>query len=197
MGSLVKNVVLDRVSDERDVDVREAMVTLLQRLGVGPRPGPEPVSSDPPKQPEPQPVKPARSHQPEPVRPQVAPFVSTPAPLTPVDEWQTLVLVKSEVPTTAMTGPNGPYLLMELQRRANGLRIATYMCRLSIGAAIFLGLMAFGQASSAAPDEAILVLFTMMGFGVVGLLNRKSSDSGQQLPNDVDLVRLKQAMPLI
>jgi hypothetical protein len=198
MGSLVKKVVLDRVSDERDVDVREAMVTLLQRLGAGPQPGPEPVSSDPPKQPEPQPVKPARPHRPEPVRPQVVPFVSTPAPLTPVDEWQTLVLVKSGVPTTAMTGPNGPYLLMELQRRANGLRIATYMCRLSIAAAIFLGLFAFGEISNApGSDLPFLILFPMIGFGVAGLLNRKSSDSAQNLPNDVDLARLKQAIPLI
>ena len=84
MGPLVKNAVLDRVSDERDVDVREAMVTLLQRLGVGPQPGAEPVASEKSvrlKQPEPQPVKPAPAHQPEPIRPPVAPFVSSPAPL--------------------------------------------------------------------------------------------------------------------
>jgi hypothetical protein len=198
MGPLVKNAVLDRVSDERDVDVREAMVTLLQRLGVGPQP--EPVSSEKSvrlKQPEPQPVKPAPTHQPEPIRPQVAPFVSTPAPLTPVDEWQTRVLVKSGVPTTALTGPNGPYVLMELQRRANGLRIATYMSRLSISAAIFLGLVAIGEATSSSPDEAILILLIVIGFGVVGLLNRKPSGPEQHLPSDPDLARLKETIPLI
>ena len=194
MGPLVKNAVLDRVSDERDVDVREAMVTLLQRLGVG-----DPVPSEKSvrlKQPEPQPVKPVPTHQPEPVR-QPAPFVSTPAPFTPLDEWQTRILVKSGVPTTAVTGPNGSYVLMELQRRANGLRIATYMCRLSTVAAIVFGLMAIGQATSGAPDEAILLLLIMIGFGAVGLLNRTHVPLEQRLPNDPDLARLNETTPLI
>ena len=199
MGPLVKNAILDRVSDERDVDVREAMVTLLQRLGVAPQPAAEPAASEKSvrlKQPEPQPVKPAPIRHAEPVRPQVSSFVSTP-PLTPVDDWQTKVLVKSGVPTTSLTGPNGPYVLMELQRRANGLRIATYMSRLSIGVAIFFGLVAIGQAQSGAPDEAILILMVMIGFGAVGLLNRRQVDLDPHVPSDPDLARLKETVPLI
>jgi len=194
MGPIAKKAVLDRVSDERDVDVREAMASLLQRLGVAPEPIPEPAKFEP-KKPEPEPLRPAPPPQPDWTRPQPAPF-TPPPPLPALDEWQTRVLVKSGVATPALTGPNGPYLLMELQRRANGLRTATYMYRLYIAAVILFGLGAIGQASEGDPDAAALMLFIMIGFGVAGLLNRKKLAAGTP-PGDPDMMRLQQAVPLL
>jgi hypothetical protein len=191
MTPLVKKAVLDRVSIERDVDVREAMVNLMARLGLArpddlelePKPKPPPP---PPPQPQPGAWTPP---QPSPIAP--------PMPLPSLDEWQTRVLVKSGVATAALTTPNGPYLLMELQRRANGLRIATYMHRAYIACVILLGLGAIGQIQNGNTDAAALYLLVEIGFGVAGLVNRKTLAAGPSVPGDPDMKRLREAIPLI
>ena len=188
MTPLAKKAVLDRVSTERDVDVREGMVTLMQRLGIARaedlEPLPEPDIPKPKPKPAPQPVP-----QPVPIAPSM--------PLPTLDDWQTKVLVKSGVTTAALTGPNAAYLIMELQRRANGLRAATYMHRAFIAGVILFGLGAIGQAGTLDTDAAGSYLLVQIGFGVVGLLNRKAVASGHSLPGDTDMKRLQEAVPLI
>ena len=190
MTPLVKNAILDRVSTERDVDVREGMVNLMQRLGIARAEDLEPL-------PEPQP-------RPKPAPPRPVPAPPQPVPITPMmplpalDDWQTKVLVKSGVATASLTAPNAAYLLMELQRRANGLRIATYMHRAFIAGVILFGLGAIGQAGSQDADGAAGYLLVQIGFGVATLLNRKTVASGpSSIPGDPDMKRLQEAVPLI
>ena len=191
MMPLVKKAVLDRVSIDRDVDVREAMIRLMQQLGLA-RPDPQPeafVEPEPRRTPRPAPPPP----QPQPPPPQPA------LPMPTLDDWQTKVLIKSGVSTPALTAPNAPYLLMELQRRANGLRTATYMHRAYIAAVIIFGLGAIGQGQEG-PDEAMgaaLMLLIIVGFGVAGLANRTKAPIGPSTPGDPDMKRLEHAVPLI
>jgi hypothetical protein len=198
MVPLVKKAVLDRVSIDRDVDVREAMVRLMQQLGLAqpdpyiPPPEPRPV----PPTPEPlraEPLRPAPSPpvQPLPLAPQL--------PLNALDDWQTKVLVKSGVATSALTGPNAPYVLMELERRANGLRAATYMHRSFIAGVILFGLGAIGQLQESVDDArgAAFMLLVFVGFGVKGLLNRRTIPAGPSAIADPDMKRLQEAVPLV
>ncbi|HXJ03016.1 MAG TPA: caspase family protein [Micropepsaceae bacterium] len=187
MVALVKKAVLDRVSIDRDVDVREAMVRLMQQLGLA-RPDPEP---QPFVQPEPKPA-PRPTPAPPPPQPQSI-------PLPALDDWQTKVLVKSGVATAALTAPNGPYLLMELQRRANALRSATYMHRTYIAGAIFFALIAIGQLQEGTDQArgAAFSLLVMVGFGIAGLLNRKTVPAGPSASGDTDMKRLEQAVPMV
>ena len=186
MGALAKKAVADRLSGERDVDVREAMLNLLQKLG----PQPDPPPPDP--EPGPDPRKDKRK-RPEPEPPPPPP----PPPPPALDDWQIKVVVKSSLATAALTGPNGPSLLMELQRRANGLRRATYMHRSYIAGAIFVGLGAIGQAADGQVDVAAVWLLVMIGFGIAGLFNRKTVAAGPNAPGDADMQRLQQAVPLL
>jgi hypothetical protein len=212
MGPLAKKAVLDRISDERDVDVREAMTNLLQRLGApagddntGDRfadvvslerpPAPEPKRARRKPAPEPEFESEPESEplRPRPVPPQPAP--APPMPLPKLDDWQTKVLVKSGVVTPALTGPNGVALLLELQRRAEGLRRSSHMHIGYIIGVIVVGLAAIGQAADANSDAAALSLFVMIGFGIAGLLNRKRLPAGASA--DADIQRIVQAVPLI
>lgn len=193
MGALVKKAVLDRVSDERDVDVREAMSNLLLRLGAGPAAEADPVAPEPPIV-EPKLRERVRPKPPPPPPPQPQPI---PIPLPTLDDWQTRVLVKSGVATSALTGPTGPYLLMELQRRANGLRVATYMHRAYIAGVILFGLGAIGSVSDGNADAAAVSLLVIIGFGIAGLLNRKQVATGPSAPGDPDMKRLQEAVPMI
>ena len=101
--------------------------------------------------------------------------------------------------TSALTAPNGSYLLMELQRRATGMRIATFMHRAYIAAVILVGLGAIGQAQEGADKAggAAITLLIVIGFGVAGLLNRTKLPPGPSLPGDPDMKRLQEAVPLI
>ncbi len=196
MGPLAKKAVTDRISEERDVDVREAMVNLLQRLGAEPVPEPNP---DEPELVKPEPPRPA-PFRPEPVppRPQPKPQPISPMQLPNVDEWQTRVLVKSGVATPALLGSNGPYLLMELERRANGLRTATYMHRAYIAGIIFFGLAAIGQLSEGGEvDGPFIIAFVLIGFGIAGLLNRKTLAVSADLTGDPEAMRMQEAVPLM
>jgi Caspase domain len=186
MVPLVKKAVLDRVSIDRDVDVREAMVRLMQQLGLAP---PDPYVPEP--EPRPAPPRPAPPVQPVPIAPQL--------PLNALDDWQTKVLVKSGVATSALIGPNAPYLLMELERRANGLRAATYMHRSFVAGVILLGLGAIGQLQEALDDArgAAFMLLVIVGFGVAGLLNRRTISAGPSAIADPDMKRLQEAVPLV
>ena len=209
MTPLVKKAVLDRVSIDRDVDVREAMVRLMQQLGlaqpdrVAPEPEPEP---QPEPRPAPRRTAPApRPSAPPPVQPVSAPPPVQPASFAPalppnaLDDWQTKVLVKSGVATSALTGPNAAYLLMELERRAAGLRAATYMHRTYIALVILFGLGAIGQLQESLDEArgAAFMLLIFIGFGVAGLLNRRKVPAGPSAPGDPDMKRLEEAVPLI
>jgi hypothetical protein len=203
MTLLVKKAVLDRVSTERDVDVRDSMVSLMQRLGM---PSGDDLAPAPePKIPQPELRQPAPS-RPVPPPPQAPAWTPPPqpAPIAPsmpmpaLDDWQAKVLVKSGVATAALTAPTGAYLLMELQRRANGLRIATYMNRGFIAGVILFGLGAIGQAGNQDTDAAAGYLLVQIGFGVAALLNRKTVTSGPSpVLGDADMKRLQEAVPLI
>jgi hypothetical protein len=184
MAPLVKKALVDRVSIDRDVDVREAMLTLLDL--VGPR-RPSVVDPDPPRPPPPPPPPPPPSP--------AVDFGTLQMPA--LDEWQTRVLVKSGVATAALKGPDALNLLLELQRRANGLRIATFMHRTYIAGVIIFGLGAIGQAQEGADkaDGAALMLLVLIGFGITGLLNRKKLPAAAQ--GNPDMKRLQEAIPLI
>jgi len=198
MVPLVKKAVLDRVSIDRDVDVREEMVRLMQRLGLAqpdpyvpePEPRPAPPRSEPLR---PEPLRPA---PPPPVQP--APF-APPLPLNALDDWQTKVLVKSGVATSALTGPNAPYVLMELERRANGLRAATYMHRSYIAGVILFGLGGIGQLQESLDDAraAAFMLVVIIGFGIAGLVNRRKVPAAPSGLIDPDLKRLQEAVPMV
>jgi hypothetical protein len=200
MVPLVKKAVLDRVSIDRDVDVREEMVRLMQRLGLAqpdpyvPEPEPRPA---PPRPAPPPPVQPA-PFAPPPVQP--VPFAPS-LSLSRLDSWQTKVLVKSGVATSALTGPNAPYLLMEMERRANGLRAATYMHHSYIVGVFLFGLGAIGQLQDKANMDdvrgAAVMLLVFIGFGIVGLFNRRTIPAGPPELSDPDLKRLQEAVPLI
>jgi hypothetical protein len=198
MTPLVKKAVLDRVSIDRDVDVREAMVRLMQQLGLA---QPDRVAPEPEAQPEPRPAPRRTAQAPRPSEPPPAQPVSMAPALPPnaLDDWQTKVLVKSGVSTSALTGPNAPYLLMELERRANGLRAATYMHRSFIAGVILFGLGALGQLQESLDDArgAAFMLLVIVGFGIAGLLNRRTVPAGASTPGDPDMKRLTEAVPLI
>jgi Caspase domain len=187
MVPLVKKAVLDRVSIDRDVDVREAMVRLMQQLGLA-----QPDRVIPEPEPRPAPPRPA----PPPVQPV---SIAPPLPLNALDDWQTKVLVKSGVSTSALTGPNAPYLLMELERRANALRAGTYMHRSYIAGVIVFGLGSFSQLQEGLDQArgAAFMLLIIIGFGVAGLLNRRTIPAGPSALADPDMKRLQEAVPLV
>lgn len=193
MGPLAKKAVTDRISDERDVDVREAMVNLLQRLG--PEPQPEPKPEPLPPQPTPHEFDPGPP-PPKP-RPQPPPQPIPPMQLPAVDEWQTRVLVRGSIATPALVGPNGPYLLIELERRASALRIATYMHRAYIVLIIIFGLGAIGQAQEGDVGGGFVMAFVLIGFGLAGLLNRKEVPVNPSLAADPEAMRMQQAAPML
>ena len=205
MMPLVKKAILDRISDERDVEVREGMVNLLQRLGVPlveePTPPPPPPPPPPPLrenvQPKPRPLRQAKEQvfKPKPdEQPEPQPALSLPR----LDDWQTKVLVKSGVQTGALMLANAAPLLFELQRRANGLRNATYFYRLAITFSILFSLGAIGNARNPEDGDGIaVVLLTQFGFGVFGLVNRKRLHVDPQFSRDPDMKRLEEAVPLI
>ena len=116
-----------------------------------------------------------------------------------LDDWQTRVLVKSGVQTGALMIPNAAYLLFELQRRANGLRIGTYFYRLAIAISILFGLGAIGEAQNPNQDSdsIAIVLVLQFGFGIAGLVNRKRLRVEPQFSHDADMKRLEVAVPLI
>lgn len=197
MGPLAKKAVLDRISDERDVDVREAMVALLQRLG---EPAPE-KDGEEERKPEPEPPKSTRKPRenvvPDPPPPPPPPPPILPGDLPNVDEWQTRVLVKSGVGTQALIGPLGPFLLLELQRRANALRTATYMFRTYIASIIVMDLISLGAAESGDVDTALAWGMILIGFGIAGLLNRKQMGLPANLARHPEAMRMMEAVPIV
>lgn len=199
MMPLVKKAILDRISDERDVEVREGMVSLLQRLGVQraedlvPPPAPEPQADTKPKPRQWQAKQDSGKQKPAP-----QPIPLAPVTLPDLDEWQTRVLIKSGVQTGALTIPNAAHLVAELKRRAIGLRIATYFHRAAIAFSILFGLGAIGNAQNKEDGDGIAaVLLIMIGFGIAGLVNRRSISVDPQFSGDAEMKRLAQAVPLI
>lgn len=182
MGPLAKKAVLDRISDERDVEVRDAMLELLKRLGE-PELEPEPVPKP----------KPRPKPDPDPPPPPPAP----PELLPQIDEWQTRVLVKSGVGTQALAGSQGPYLFLELQRRANALRTATYMYRAYIGSIIVMDLISIGAVESGDVDTALAWGMISLGFGAAGLLNRNQMGLPANLARHPEAMRMMEAVPMV
>jgi hypothetical protein len=185
MVPLVKKALVDRVSIERDVDVREAMLGLLDQLG--PR-RPDPVDPDPPRPPKP----PA---PPPPAPPPSGDVTALQVPL--LDNWQKQTLVKSGIAPAALRGLDAINLIAEVQRRAEGLRIATYMHRTYIAAIIIFGLGAFGQAQDGLDQArgAAVSLLVLIGFGIAGLLNRKKLPAPAS--SNPYMKRLQETIPLI
>jgi hypothetical protein len=267
MMPLVKKAILDRISDERDVDVREGMVNLLQRLGVTrvedlPSPPPSGEDAETQRQATRETKKPKSDSQPafpsalsfaraddwraklvakgmvnvlqrfgviriadppspppaeddmramrqtprETKQPRFTPkSKNEPEPAAPpamflphLNDWQTKVLVKSGVQTGALMAANAAPLSFELQRRANGLRTATYFRRAAIGFSIFFGLGAIGSAHNTQDSDNIaVVLVLLFVFGIVGLVNRRKLRIDPQFSGDPDMKRLEEGVPLI
>ena len=169
MTPLVKNAMLDRVSTERDVDVREGMVNLMQRLGIARAEDLEPLPEPDIPKPKPKPAP-----QPEPIAPLM--------PLPALDDWQTKVLVKSGVTTACADGAQCG--IFDHGASATGQWTACrdlYASRLHRGVILF-GLGAIGQAANQEIDSAAGYLVVQIGFGVAGLLNRKTVGGGPPHP---------------
>jgi hypothetical protein len=148
--------------------------------------------------PTPEPKRVKRKVTPEPEPEPEPPIPTLQIPLPRLDDWQTKVLVKSGVVTPALTGRNGVALLLELQRRAEGLRRSSHMHIGYIIGVIVVGLAAIGQAADGNSDAAALSLLVMIGFGIAGLLNRKPLPAGASaIAGDADIQRIAQAVPLI
>ena len=192
MLPLVKTAILDRISDERDVEVREAMVGLLQRLGVRPDDSAGPFPETDFKEVK-KPEKPAKPDVP--IVDNRGPYIVS---LPDFDEWQTRVLVKSGLRTDVFAVSNAASLLAELKRRADGLRIATYFYRLAMGTSILFGLGAIGQAQNQADTDGVAIfLLTMLGFGIAGLVNRARVGVAPELAQNADMQRMQDKVPLI